>query len=119
MNNGRLPVSDISVNYNNIPHNNDNNSYQPNVASNNGVNDHSQQYQDTLNINPQSTPDNILPQQIYPPQTNQNAPQQYNILHNNTQQTIIFNSYSTNNSVLMQSCTCFKYSSLPTNNSQN
>jgi hypothetical protein len=110
-------TSNISADHNqydNIPHD-----YQqpvPNTASNDNVAGHNQQQQyDTLNINQQSTSENILPSQFYSQHTNQNIPRHCVIFHNNSQQTVIFNN-STNNSILMQPHTCLNCSSI--NNSQ-
>ncbi|CAB5390743.1 unnamed protein product [Rhizophagus irregularis] len=79
-----------------------------NAASSNDVTDHNHQQDDALNINQQSTSNNVLPPQFHPQHINQN-------FHNNSQQTVIFNN-STNDSVLMQPHTCLNCSSI--NNSQ-
>jgi hypothetical protein len=101
--------------YDNIPHH-DYQQPMPNAASSDNVADHNHQQYNALNINQQSTSENILPSQFYPQHINQNIPRHCVIFHNNSQQTVVFNN-STNNSILMQPHTCSNCSSL-TNDSQ-
>jgi hypothetical protein len=109
-------TSEISTDqYENIPHYDYQQPTMSNAASSNDVTDHNHQQYDALNINQQSTFNNVLPPQFHPQHINQNTPQSCLIFHNNSQQTVIFNN-STNNSVLMQPHTCLNCSLI--NNSQ-